>query len=441
MFALLIVAALHTSGINIEVGDLSAQLGYVDGTTETDRIRGHLRFAHDVLAAADTSGLTPALRGARAKNLERLATYARAGQFPRNDDHPDALRPTFVDARGEICAVGALFASDAGYPAAKRIADAGFKYAFIAELDDPQLLAWQQTSGLTRDELALIQPSYDGPPSTSERMWLPWGLSDRAQFGTTRVSIASEISTRDAYDSSLVTLYAQTTLPGARSTSFYVTMPMGVRFEATDDIVAAGGIIDGEPRRWFGNADLGLYFGDERWSGQSLIFRVGALLPTATEHGEAPPGMRAGDVVMELPRSYGLRLAVSKVSSWFAIMTGPMRFATRIDAGVDYARSTIDDESTIIPRAALGLLMTRDRGRATLSLDTAVAHVFDTLTGDNGFRWSTGTTLRFADRRGRASAFQPALTLAAVRTPDAWSGVVSLELGAGFTTRPPEYYD
>jgi hypothetical protein len=69
MFALLVVAALHTTGINIEVGDLSAQLGYVDGPTETDRIRGHLLFAHDVLAAADTSGLSPTLRAARARNL------------------------------------------------------------------------------------------------------------------------------------------------------------------------------------------------------------------------------------------------------------------------------------------------------------------------------------------------------------------------------------
>src|SRR5687767_14822783 len=180
MLAVLIATAfaadLHTTGINLYAGDMSAQLGYVTGSTEDDRIRGHLLFAHDIIAAADTSALSPELREARAKNLDRLYRYARAKQFPRNDDHPDELRPTFVDDRGAICAVGALFASDRGYPAADRIAKSGYKYAFIAQLDDPELLAWQKTSGLSIEELALIQPSYNDPPSPSERMWLPWGL-------------------------------------------------------------------------------------------------------------------------------------------------------------------------------------------------------------------------------------------------------------------------
>ena len=449
MFALLVVAALHTTGINVQVGDLSAQLGYVDGPTEDDRIRGHLLFAHDVLAVADTSGLSPALRVARAKNLERLALYARIGQFPRNDDHPDALRPTFVDDGGAICAVGALFASDAGYPAAKRIADAGYKYAFIAELDDPALLAWQTTSGLSRDELALIQPSYDGPPSVSDRMWLPWGLSERSQFGVTRLSISSEVSTADSYDTMWMTMHAQAVLPGARSTSGYVTMPMGVLIdEDSMNIAAAGGPIAGAPRRWFGNGDVGLYYGKEAWTGPALVFRIGALLPTATERFAQPASMRAGDLVMELPRSYGGRLSVSHLTGWGRWGQIPaswlwfghsVPFAARVDVGFDFAREVDSENTIVVPRVAFGVLFARPS--VTLSLDTAVAHAYDVTTGDQGLRWSTGTTFRLADRRGHGCAFQPALTLAAVRTPEGWGGAFALELGAASPTRTPEWYD
>jgi hypothetical protein len=434
MFGLLVVAALHTTGINLHVGDLSATLGYVDGDSERDRIRGHLLFARDLLAAADTSGLSPTLRAARARNLDVLARYARAGQFPRNDDHPDARRPTFVDERGEICAVGALFASERGYPAAVRVA-AHYKYAFIDELDDPELLAWQKTSGLSREELAIIQPGYDHGPSVSDRMWLPWGLSDRSQFGAIRLSLSQEVSTVDSFDTLWMTMHAQTPLPGGRSRSFYLTMPMGVVIdEHTTDIAAAGMPLGEAPRRWFGNGDVGVYFGKEYWTGPATVFRLGALLPTATERMAQPPSMRAGDLVMELPRAYGGRFAVSRLSGWRHVVDRT-RYAYRLDAGFDYARAADGENTTVVPRAAIGALISRPY--ATLSIDTAIAHAYDTASGDVGLRWSTGTTIRLADRKGRGCGFEPAFTVAAVRTPEGWGGAFSLELGFGFPTSTP----
>ena len=434
MFALVVVAALHTTGINLHVGDLSAQLGYVDGESERDRIRGHLLFAHDLLAAADTSGLSPALRAARAKNLDVLARYARAGQFPRNDDHPDALRPTFVDERGEICAVGALFASERGYPAAVRVAEQ-YKYAFIVELADPELLAWQKTSGLSLDELAVIQPSYDHGPSVSDRMWLPWGLADRSQFGAIRLSLSQEVSTTDSYDTLWMTMHAQTPLPGGSERAFYMTMPMGIVLdEQATDIAAAGMAMDDAPRRWFGNGDIGVYFGKEFWTGHATVFRLGPLVPTATEHAPAAPRMRAGDLVMELPRAYGGRLAVSRLSGW-RHEVDRTRYAYRLDAGFVYARAADGEHTTVVPRAAIGALISRPY--ATLSLDTAIAHAYDTASGDGGLRWSTGTTIRLADRKGRGCGFEPALTVAAIRTSEGWGGALSLELGFGAPTRTP----
>ncbi|HEY5950411.1 MAG TPA: hypothetical protein VIV40_33200, partial [Kofleriaceae bacterium] len=82
---------VHSRGVNLYVGDLSAVLGYVpslDGLdparAERARVRGHLMFAHDVLASVDTSSWPADRRLARARNLERLRIYATAGEFPHN---------------------------------------------------------------------------------------------------------------------------------------------------------------------------------------------------------------------------------------------------------------------------------------------------------------------------------------------------------------------
>src|SRR5687768_2441131 len=76
-------------GVNLYIGDLSAVMGYVpalDGLSPEDaeraRVRGHLLFAHDLLASVDTSAWPAARRDARATNLERLRAYAEAGEFP-----------------------------------------------------------------------------------------------------------------------------------------------------------------------------------------------------------------------------------------------------------------------------------------------------------------------------------------------------------------------
>lgn len=399
-------------------------------TGETDRVRAHLEHAHYVLTHTDVSSMSPALRAARARNIERLERYTRAGQYPHNDDHPDTYRPTFVDERGEICAVGALFASDRGYAAAVRVAKM-HKYSFIVDIHDAELAAWQATSGLTPAELALIQPSYDAPPAAASRMWLPWGLTDRAQFGASRIAVSSETSSADNYNTMALTLHGQATFPHAKRTGFYLTMPVSVVVDDREtDIAAAGGTLERDtPHRWSGNGDVGIYFGTEQDDG-ATVFRLGALLPTATERPYALPSARAGDLVMELPRSYGGRFAASKLSGWSDSIMGGKRFAFRLDGGFDYARETENKNTIVVPRAAFGILMSADH--TTMSFDAVVAHAYDTATGDGGLRFSTGTTIRLADRYGRSCGFQPAISVAAVRTPDGWGGALTLELAMAF---------
>ena len=268
-------------------------------------------------------------------------------------------------------------------------------------------------------------------PALVDRMWLPWGISERALLGATRVSLSSEVSTVDSYATTWTTLHAQMTLPRTRTTSTYLTMPMGLVLEDTDLPADA-------PHRWFGNADIGVYFGEEVWRRSVTVFRAGVVLPTATERIAQPASMRAGDVVMELPKSYGGRLSVSRLTGWNDLENwfgGDARLAVRLDAGFDYVRATEGDNTIVVPHAGLGLLFAREH-TATVSLDTAVSHAYQTSIDDGGLRWSSGVTIRLADARG-GSSFQPAITLAAVRTPDGWGGALAVELGAAFPSNPP----
>lgn len=159
-------APLHTDSINLVLGDESfvARFGRLPTPADDEdlRIRVHLEYVLESLRRRSTAGLSPEARAARARSLERLAAYIQRGEFPRDDEHPDARRPTFIDSRGRICAVGYLLEQELGRQAAAAIA-AGFKYAFVREIDSPVLNAWAASSGLTPEELEMIQPTYAHP--------------------------------------------------------------------------------------------------------------------------------------------------------------------------------------------------------------------------------------------------------------------------------------
>lgn len=159
-------ARLHTDSINLVLGDESfvARFGRLPTPADDEdlRIRVHLEYVLESLRRRSTAGLSPEARAARARSLERLAAYIQRGEFPRDDEHPDARRPTFIDSRGRICAVGYLLEQELGRQAAAAIA-AGFKYAFVREIDSPVLNAWAASSGLTPEELEMIQPTYAHP--------------------------------------------------------------------------------------------------------------------------------------------------------------------------------------------------------------------------------------------------------------------------------------
>lgn len=88
------------------------------------------------------------------------------GIFPRNYDHPEGRVPCFIDRDGRICAVGYLVEQTAGRDAAERI-NRAHQYDAILAMNDAAVDDWIAGSGLSKEEAAMIQPTY-GPVSYAE---------------------------------------------------------------------------------------------------------------------------------------------------------------------------------------------------------------------------------------------------------------------------------
>lgn len=152
--------------VNAILGDVSFVKKFGNApnaaTNERLRLQTHLEYVEGLLRAADVSHLPKPLRERRATMLALLHEYRLTGEFPVNLDVPGERRPCFIDAAGNICAVGYLIERTAGRALAERIT-ASHKYDFLATMQMPELDAWVTASGLTARECAMIQPSY-GPP-------------------------------------------------------------------------------------------------------------------------------------------------------------------------------------------------------------------------------------------------------------------------------------
>lgn len=149
--------------INAVLGDVSfvKKFGKApnEAINERLRIQTHLAYVEALLRKADVANLSPQLRERRAALLDKLHDYRLAGEFPTNLDFPQERRPCFIDAVGNICAVGYLIEQTAGRALAEHIT-AAHQYDFLADMKMPELTAWVEASGLTARECAMIQPTY-----------------------------------------------------------------------------------------------------------------------------------------------------------------------------------------------------------------------------------------------------------------------------------------
>jgi hypothetical protein len=142
----------------------------------TSRIEAHLARTEQRLRAAPPEGLGPEQAAARAELLDVLHDYHLAGAFPqlpagtpvrpRPVAVPDGFvpgpgeTPLFVDGEGRACAVGALLLhmDESALVSEVVAADNG---SWLHDLDIARLGALAEGVGMTLDEWAAIQPSYD----------------------------------------------------------------------------------------------------------------------------------------------------------------------------------------------------------------------------------------------------------------------------------------
>jgi len=128
--------------------------------SETERIQTHLAYVEKLLRVQETDHLSASERKQRLVLLDQLRNYWQAGQFPQRRDPFPKRRPCFIDANETLCAVGYLIVKTAGRDLAERI-NAKYQYAYLWEMQDDDLAAWVDESGMSLKELAMIQPTYD----------------------------------------------------------------------------------------------------------------------------------------------------------------------------------------------------------------------------------------------------------------------------------------
>jgi hypothetical protein len=174
--AITLLSAASDKGVrsvNAVIGDLSFvhKFGSVptEKTDEVLRIQTHLEFVEALLRNKRVSHLTAAQKKNRAHLLDLLHTYWNAGVFPCNYDYEGRRISCFIDKETRICAVGFLIEQTAGRDVAEAI-NVKFKYSNIMDMDDQVVEDWIASSGFTKLECAMIQPTYGyenhNPPSS-----------------------------------------------------------------------------------------------------------------------------------------------------------------------------------------------------------------------------------------------------------------------------------
>ncbi len=157
--------------VNAVIGDISyAQTFGHQPNKDADenvRLQTHLKYVEKLLRSKDISSLTVEQKATRLKMLDLLNEYWTAGVFPKNYDYQDQRIPCFIDQEGNICAVGYLIEQTAGMQVVEEI-NSKFKYEYLLAMNDQTVDSWVQASGLTKEECAMIQPTYGAAPAPAD---------------------------------------------------------------------------------------------------------------------------------------------------------------------------------------------------------------------------------------------------------------------------------
>jgi hypothetical protein len=177
--------------INAILGDISFFEKYsclpTQSASEVLRIQTHLEYVESLLRNASTAHLTKKQKKNRQKAIENLHFYWTAGVFPENREFLNDRKPCFIDAKGNLCAVGYLIEQSVGRGVAEQI-NARYQYEYLMDMEWNVIDEWIASSGLTKLECAMIQPSY-GPTPTENYITPGFGFAT-AVFSGANVALS-----------------------------------------------------------------------------------------------------------------------------------------------------------------------------------------------------------------------------------------------------------
>jgi hypothetical protein len=154
--------------VNSVLGDASYLIKYQNlpdkYSNEVIRIKTHLEYVENLLRNTSTKHLNKLQQFKRRQAIENLHFYWTAGIFPENRDFLNDRKPCFIDEKGNLCAVGYLIEKSAGREVAEQI-NARFQYEYLLEMEWNVIDEWIASSGLTKLECAMIQPTYGSTPT------------------------------------------------------------------------------------------------------------------------------------------------------------------------------------------------------------------------------------------------------------------------------------
>lgn len=149
--------------VNQIIGDISfeSKFGYKpnEKTDNTLRIKTHLEYVEKLLRKKNISNLSNELKIKRNHLLDLLHIYWMNEKFPKNYDYADQRKPCFIDKEGTICALGYLIEQTTSRQVADDI-NKIHKYDELLSMNNAIVDNWVCSSGLTKEECAMIQPTY-----------------------------------------------------------------------------------------------------------------------------------------------------------------------------------------------------------------------------------------------------------------------------------------
>jgi hypothetical protein len=182
--------------VNLILGDISYESAFghkPDATTDNNlRIRTHLEYVENLLRNKNVSDLSTNLQTKRNHLLDLLHDYWTNGVFPKNYDYVDQRKPCFIDKDGTICAVGYLLEQTTSRQVADEINNK-HKYDELLAMNSSTVDNWILTSGLTKEECAMIQPTYGGCQDSDNLCYDPfatWSDEEECCVGGCTISVA-----------------------------------------------------------------------------------------------------------------------------------------------------------------------------------------------------------------------------------------------------------